>query len=210
MEPVRKLAEMAMLHKSRFLFPAMIAVCLIAGCSTGKFDMTPELAQQIAVDASGCPASQVKDLQAQETDGKYLVTFNNASGKYSISVDANGKVSDYTFTPSEKKTDQNKSDKKAEKQPADKKTDPENQKTENQTKNDTLKLPEGSLSQSELISRAAALIGVTNYTDQDFKTEVTQDKMVSLTYQSADGIVYTILLDPATGTGTYTYASAAA
>lgn len=187
--------------------------------------MYSDLAGQIAIDASGCPKSEVNDLQIDETDQGYNVSFKNKSGKFTVLVTTSGVVDHYSFeeksdSPS---IDQQNDDSESVSKSLDTSTDnkesnslnetiPEDEvNTENNAADRTedsnvLKLPEGSLPEDELIRRAAALIGMGKYNSSDFNLSLKADNQVQIDV-TTNGMHYSITIDPVTGQGSYSYAA---
>lgn len=151
----------------------------ICGCKVVDKEIDSDLAIQAAVDASGVDVSQVQNMNVQETDGIYQVTFDTWSGTYQIGVHPNGEVASYSYQAFDNPV-----------------------VSEEEAQPEELVLPEGSLSKEELIQIAARMVQAINYTDDDFWFEVVDDNTVRISMNSDNGKTYTAVVDPRTGTGT--------
>lgn len=189
---------------------------LVSGCTNTTLPMDADLAGQIAVDVSGCPAGDVQNLNVSQDGSNYLVTFNNKNGIFNIQITESGKVSQYSFISNEEASQKTEEDKiagddgkesevEAQTEKQDEQKQPE--KTGDQSlDNLTALLPEGSLPAHELLSRAATLISVTDYLPSDFSEfSMSGPDSLSMKMQGKDGTIYTIVINPLTGSGTYTF-----
>ena len=202
---------------------ALLGSCslLLSGCIGASREMTEDLAGQVAVDTSGCPADQVQDLSISRTDEGYLVTFSNDSGRYSISVAGDGTVQSYLFQPNEEPEDgdssedgqlsdgnsnesgEQKPDNSAETGENSEEANNQGAEQGNENSGSEQSLPEGSLSREELVSRAAQSANLKDMTVSDAEFSEITDNSVTITMRK-DGAVYVFKVSPHTGYGTYT------
>lgn len=171
----------------------VVFLCLgFTGCAKASSSVDGSLAEQIALDAAGLSRSNVRDLQTNSSNFGFSVMFSDHSGKYIIGVDPEGKVDSYKFIKDE--------------QPAEVETETnmdntvETKKAEPTAPDTTaVRLPEGSLPKSELISRTAAFLGITQYDESDFVLESTASDQVTMTVRLDDGRVLFTVLNPYSG-----------
>lgn len=191
------------------------ALLVLQACQVTSVDMTPELASQIAADASGLQQSEITDLTCTEENGDYTVSFSGSKGTYTIGVDGDGKVTAYTFARDGEEPAEDESGDDEESDPAgnsgqngseDKgNTDnADNTGDSDSPSQEDLKLPEGSLSRSELIQATAEHLKKTEVREDEYTLTVRDDGMVEVAVPGDDGRNYTVTMDPKNGQIVYT------
>lgn len=185
-----------------FAAACVLAFCL-TGCRATNMKMDETLAGQIAIDASGCPKSEVKDLKSVKQESGYLVTFANANGTFSITISEDGVVADYSFVPNAPAEGQ-ASEQKPQEQPKENADASQKPAGEN---GGEYKLPEGSLSKSDLIKKAADMIKLAEYQENEFVLEDAGEGKVRLIVTTDDNVKHVVTLDPKTGEGSFTSAA---
>lgn len=186
---------------------------LMQGCHTGSVEMTPELASQIASDASGLNMEEISDLTCMEADGGYTVTFQGDKGKYTIGVSPDGKVTAYQFEKaddqsSEEDTGEGESEPEPEPEPEQDESsgsgDQEKSQDNEKTGQDDLSLPEGSLTRSQLIQATADHLHKKDVREEDYTLTVRDDGMAEVAVQGDDGRHYIVTVNPQSGQIVYT------
>ena len=178
----------------------MLPVLLfLQGCHTGSVEMTPELASQIASDASGLNKEEITDLICVETDDGYTVSFQGDKGK----------VTAYQF---EKAKDGSSEEDSSQEEPAQENSSgeienagqEENSENSQNSGQEELQLPEGSLSRSQLIQATADHLQKKDVREEDYTLTVRDDGMVEVAVQGDDGRHYIVTVNPQNGQIVYT------
>lgn len=208
----------------KIVLPIVLPVLfLFAGCQTAGVDMTPELASQIASDASGLEENEITDLTCTEEGGGYTVAIAGEKGTYTIGISANGKVTSYQFEKPEEENPEeepeNEEPKSENEEPESETSKPEEQSSEKEgdsskeesdsdqkdnSEEDGLSLPEGSYSKEELIKAVADHIKNKEVRQEDYTLTMRDDDMVEVDVQGEDGRHYTVTISPMTRQIVYT------
>lgn len=154
----KKLINRLNIGKKAFIL-FVFSTLLLPGCSEPGRAIDSELAKQIALDSAGLTADQVNNLAASDSGSGFDVTFDRGNGSYHIGVGSDGKVLSYNY----KKTgsDQSAAEKSENNREGETSENPNS--FDKETRPATTELPEGSLAKSELISRMASFLGISQY-----------------------------------------------
>lgn len=196
-------------ERKKSLVMMLPVLLFLQGCYTGSVEMTPELASQIASDASGLNKEEITDLTCVETDDGYTVSFQGDKGKYTIGVSPDGKVTAYQF---EKAKDGSSEEDSSQEEPAQENSSgeienagqEENSENSQNSGQEELQLPEGSLSRSQLIQATADHLQKKDVREEDYTLTVRDDGMVEVAVQGDDGRHYIVTVNPQNGQIVYT------